>query len=204
MLFAIVKLCISLLIPTSLYVLGSQIYLLSTVRQLGSLLRTNCALSLTTSILTVLFLAIWFLARTNKSTPLRPPPSGKRLAFLLSLFSTILWIATVLSGVRIAKKQVGCLSASSAASLVMSEENEAWRFGTACRLQRAGVAFAFLGFLGSLIVLGAMVEISDRPFGGVSADERVTAIAEKFWEALVDLRTEGEDREGGEDDKEEV
>lgn len=80
----------------------------------------------------------------NKSTPLRPPASGKRLAFLLSLSSTILWIAAVFSGVRIAKRQAGCLSAS-AASSVMSGGNEVWRFGTACRLQRAGVAFAFLG-----------------------------------------------------------
>ncbi|KAG0641646.1 hypothetical protein HOY80DRAFT_711260 [Tuber brumale] len=200
MLFAVVKLCISLLIPTCLYILGSQIYLLSTVRQLDFLLRTSCALSLTTGILTTLFLVIWFLARTNKSTPLRPPPSGKRLAFLLSLFSTILWIAAVFSGIRIVKMQVGCLSAS-ATSPVVSGGHEAWRFGTACRLQRAGVAFAFLGFFGSFIILGAMVEISDRPFGGVSTDERITAIAEKFREALMDLRGEEED---GEDEKAEV
>ncbi|KAG0134469.1 hypothetical protein HOY82DRAFT_602515 [Tuber indicum] len=204
MLFAVVKLCISLLIPTAIYILGSQIYLLSTVRQLDSLLRTNCALSLTTGILTALFLVIWFLARTNKSTPLRPPPSGKRLAFLLSLSSTILWTAAVYGGIRIVKEQVGCLPAPTASS-VMSGGNEAWRFGTACKLQRAGVAFAFLGFFGSLIVLGAMVEISDRPFGGVSVDERITAVAEKFREALMDLRREGEgEGEDGEGEKAEV
>ena len=46
-----------------------------------------------------------------------------------------------------------------------------------------------------------MVEISDRPFGGVSADERITAVAEKFREALMDLRAEEGDGEG---EKEEV
>ena len=166
----------------------------------------------------------------SKSTPLRPPPSGKRLAFLLSLFSTIIWIAAVFSGVRITRRQVGCLPASSSSGT--SGGDEAWRFGTACRLQRASVAFAFLGLsvllplppyfsfwgcegylltekysLGSLIVLGAMVEISDRPFGGVSADERITAVAEKFREALMDLRAEeegGGGGGGGEGEKEEV
>jgi len=50
-----------------------------------------------------------------------------------------------------------------------------------------------------------MVEISDRPFGGVSADERITAVAEKFREALMDLRAEEEGGGGGgEGEKEEV
>ena len=55
----------------------------------------------------------------------------------------------VFSGVRITRRQVGCLPASAASSSSSSSGtsggDEAWRFGTACRLQRASVAFAFLG-----------------------------------------------------------
>lgn len=41
-----------------------------------------------------------------------------------------------------------------------------------------------------MVVLGAMVEISDRPFGGVSTEATISWTAEKFREALMDL-TEG-------------
>lgn len=47
--------------------------------------------------------------------------------------------------------------------------------------------------LSSLVVLVAMVEISDRPFGGVSTETTISWTAEKFREALLDLTAQ----EGG-------
>lgn len=43
------------------------------------------------------------------------------------------------------------------------------------------------GSLASLVILAAMVEISDRPFGGVSVETNISWTAEKFREALMDL-----------------
>lgn len=47
--------------------------------------------------------------------------------------------------------------------------------------------------MSSLLVLAAMVEISDRPFGGVSTETTISWTAEKFREALLDLTAQ----EGG-------
>lgn len=51
--------------------------------------------------------------------------------------------------------------------------------------------------LSSLVVLAAMVEISDRPFGGVSTEATISWTAEKFREALMDLTA----TEGGKEDR---
>ncbi|KAL0636115.1 hypothetical protein Q9L58_004904 [Maublancomyces gigas] len=182
--FFAVKLCVGFLLPCAIYTMGVQVYLLST-HQLDSMIRPNSILLLTTSILTILFLLCWTLARSNG--PVRPPPSGKKITFVFCLGSTIFWLASFWTGVDVAAHAMTCREAAPGVQLIP------WSDGMPCRLHRVGVAFTAVGLLSSLVVLVAMVEISDRPFGGVSTETTISWTAEKFREALLDLTAQ----EGG-------
>ncbi|KAH8151068.1 uncharacterized protein LAJ45_04770 [Morchella importuna] len=176
----IVKVCVAFLIPPALYSLAVPIYLLAT-HKLDAMTKSNSILLLTTSVLSLLFLFCWSFARSNG--PIRPPSTGKKVTFLFSLLSTTFWLASLWTGGAVAVEQLTCRPGAAKDAML-------WSAGMTCRLHRVGVAFSAVGLLSSLMILSLMVEISDRPFGGVSTEATISWTAEKFREALLDLTTQ--------------
>ncbi|KAI5780802.1 hypothetical protein EDC01DRAFT_667296 [Geopyxis carbonaria] len=172
--FPAIIVCICVLVPSTLYCLGVQIYLLTT-NGLDGKIRTNSALLLTTAIMTAVFLGTWSMARTTPGLR-TPPPAGKKVAFLFCLTSTVFWLASLWTGIDVAKQQPVCRNG---AFVSMGETPMPWSNGLPCRLHRAAVVFSALGFVSALVILGSMVEISDRPFGGVSNRQKEADNEEK-------------------------
>lgn len=58
-------------------------------------------------------------------------------------------------------------------------------------------AFALLFSLCSAILLGSMIEVSDRAFGGISSEAKLLWTTEKFREAILEVTSSNSDPEAG-------
>ncbi|KAI5799207.1 hypothetical protein DFH27DRAFT_624355 [Peziza echinospora] len=154
-------------------------------------IRPNSALLLTTSFMSMTFIISWMLAIGNNLSR-APPPSGKKAAFTFLLISTTFWFASVWTGVDVAVHKLVCREGAD-----YLEGPAPWSDGLSCRMHRVGVAFSAFGLIASLVILGSMIEISDRAFGGISTQAKLHWTTEKFREALIEISEMSDDTERG-------
>lgn len=152
----------------------------------------------------------WILTVGNSLSRV-PPPSGKKVAFTFLVLSTKFWIVSLYTGVEVSRKQPVCREGASTL-----ENPNPWSDGLSCRMHRLGVAFSVFGWyvsyffwylrgccvadlycsIASLVILGSMIEISDRAFGGVSTQAKLRWTTEKFREALIEISERADTQSG--------
>ena len=148
--------CIWVLAPCTLYAMGANMFLLATGRT-DEVIKPNTAIMLTTvrclpvyrisltytaqSFLSSMFMILWILAISNTLARV-PPPSGKKVAFMLLVMSTVFWIASLWTGVEVSRRQPICREGAG-----LLENPAPWSDGVSCRVHRLGVAFSAFGWL---------------------------------------------------------